>query len=344
METGGGPVGPLAWLAEHCGVPLDFIRGLPVAAVNGKVAFTFEGGLRKLRQPGTKAFSWKPEGLPTADSAYVPRFADYMRQLIAHLAARGIDENHFGFYPTDEPGGNGWDAVNAYVTFGRQALKAYPRTKIYVDGGGDLPMFQAMAEVTSIWSPGYYMLADRSPEMNVVRATGKAIWSYDCGYAYARPLGWTTKTINIAGQYRMSAPFAFSFGATGIGYWSYNCGPSMWEAGDSEDRLVYTNRDKTQTDSRRWEAVREGMEDARILIALKGKLSDPSVSTDAKAKIRHLLESTLPEFAGQSLEEVRVGAARYVLDETNNDATVDAFRRELLDCVAAASGVPTATR
>jgi hypothetical protein len=283
-------------------------------------------------------------GVPVADPAYVPRYANYIGQVVAHLAARGIDENHVALYPTDEPGGNGWDAVNTYVTFGRQVLKAHPGMRIYVDGGGDLPMFHAMAEVTSIWSPGYYMLPERSPEMNLLRASGKAIWSYDCGYAYARPIGWTTKTINIAGQYRMSAPFAFSFGATGIGYWSYNCGNSMWESGSNEDRLVYTNPNKTQTACRRWEAVREGVEDARILIALRERLSDSSVSADAKAKIRHLLESTLPDFAEQSLEEVRIGAARYVLDETNNDATVDTFRRELLDCVAAVSRVPAATR
>jgi len=276
-------------------------------------------------------------GAPTADSAYVPRFAAYIGQVLARLAARGIDENHVALYPYDEPGGGGWNSVNGYVTFGRQVLKAHPGMKIYVDGGGDLPMMEAMAEVTSVWTPPYYWLRDDIPEMNLVRATGKTLWSYDCGYGYARPVGWNTKTINIAGQYRMSAPFAFNYGGTGIGYWCYNIGDSMWKRTEAEYPIVYTDSTGHNTSCRRWEAVREAMEDARILIALRGKLADPSVSPAAKAKIHHLLDVTLPGMAEQSLEEVRIGAARYVLDATNNDGTVAAFRNELLDCAAAVS-------
>jgi len=276
-------------------------------------------------------------GVPTEDSAYVPRLANYLGQVFDHLAARGIDENHVALYPYDEPGGNGWRAVENYVTFGEQVQKARPGTKIYVDGGGDLPMFEKMAPVTSIWCPSYYMLPDHTPEMNLVRATGKTLWSYNCANAYGRPIGWHTKTINVAGEHRMAGVFAFNYGATGIGYWCYNLGKSMWGVTDDEFSLVYTDSTGFNTSCRRWEAVREGVEDARILIALREKLSDPSVSAAAKAKIRHLLEVTLPDMANQSIEEARTGASRYVLDATNNDESVATFRRELLDCAAAAS-------
>jgi hypothetical protein len=171
--------------------------------------------------------------------------------------------------------------------------------------------------------------------MNFIRASGKTLWSYDCGLGYARPIGWHSKTINVAGQYRMSAVFTVTMGATGLGYWCYNNGPSMWDAIEAEFPLVYTNSDGTHTASRRWEAVREGMEDARILLALRAMLTDPSISASGKTKIRHLVEVTAPAFTRQSMEEVRIGAARYVLDATNNDDSVRAFREELLDCVAA---------
>ena len=36
--------------------------------------------------------------------------------------------------------------------------------------------------------------------------------------------------------------------------------------------------------------------------------------------------------------EGQIGAARYILDATNNDAMVESFRRELLDCAEAVSG------
>ena len=272
-------------------------------------------------------------GVPMEDEAYAPRLADYVDQMLAHLAAKGIGEDRVALYPHDEPGGHGWDTVNHYIEFARQGLKARPGLKFYVNGGGDLAMFEALNEVAGIWCPGYYMLPESTPEMSLLRKSGKTLWSYDCGYAYARPIGANTKTINVVAQYRLAAVFGFSFGATGIGYWCYNVGPSMWDPIPDEYPIVYTNPDGTQTSSRRWEAVREGMEDTRILIALREKLTDPSTPAAAKAKIRRLLEATLPAISRQALEEARLGVAKYVIDASNNDRTVEELRREMMDCV-----------
>ncbi|HQI77119.1 MAG TPA: hypothetical protein PK384_11455, partial [Candidatus Latescibacteria bacterium] len=75
-----------------------------------------------------------------------------------------------------------------------------------------------------------------------------------------------------------------------------------------------------------------------IVVALREKLADASVSDAAKEKIRHLVEVTLPGMADKSLTEMHLGTAPYVLDDTNNDAMVAAFREELLDCVELVSG------
>ena len=273
-------------------------------------------------------------GVPMENEAYVPRLGNFLEQVMAHLSAKGIDEDHVALYPHDEPGGHGWDTVNHYIAFARQALKARPGLKFYVNGGGDLAMFEALNEVAAIWCPSYYMLPDDTPVMKFLRASGKTLWSYDCGYSYARPIGANTKTINVPAQYRMAAVFGFNFGATGIGYWCYNVGPSMWDAIPDEYPLVYKNADGTHTSCRRWEAVREGMEDARILIALRGRLADASVRGTAKAQIRHLLDETVPAIARQSLDEVSLGVARYAIDASNDDATVARLRSEMMDCVA----------
>ena len=132
----------------------------------------------------------------------------------------------------------------------------------------------------------------------------------------------------------MAAMFAFHYGATGLGYWCYNVGEPMWEAVAHEYPLVYKNPDGTHTTSRRWEAVREGMEDTRILIALRDRLASGSVSAKAAAHVRRLLEETLPRVATQSLAEVHLGVARYVIDDSNNDVTVASLRREIMACVA----------
>jgi hypothetical protein len=219
------------------------------------------------------------------------------------------------------------------VAFGRKARQARPDLRLYVNGGGDLAMFEALNEVASIWCPGFYMIAEDSPEMNFLRNSGKTIWSYDCGYSFARPIGANTKTINVVAQYRMAAVFAHSFGASGLGYWCYNVGPSMWDPIAQEYPLVYTNPHGTHTTSRRWEAVREGIEDARILIGLQQKLSEESVSRETKAWIRVLLEQTVPDISKQALSEVHLGVARYIIDNSNNDAAVTMLRNEMMNCV-----------
>jgi hypothetical protein len=273
-------------------------------------------------------------GVPMEEAAYVPRLAQYLNMVMQRLAARGIPEDRVALYPHDEPGGHGWDTVNHYITFARQGVKARPGLKFYVNGGGDLTMFEALNEIAAIWCPGYFMLSDDTPVMNFLEKTGKIFWTYDCSYAYARPIGANTKTINVVAQYRLPALFANHFGATGIGYWCYNVGPSMWDKIDLEYPLVYKNEDGTHTSCRRWEAVREAVEDTRILIALREKLKDPNVSKAAKDRIRHLVEDTLPAIAEQSLHEVKLGVARYVIDASNNDDTVELLRREIMDCVA----------
>ena len=278
--------------------------------------------------------------VPMESDAYVPRLADYLSQVAGHLQERGIAEERVALYPHDEPGGHGWDTVNHYVAFGRQGRKARPGLQFYVNGGGDLAMFEALGEVASVWCPSFYMLAEESPEMGYLRKSGRTLWSYDCAYLYARPIGANTKTINVAAQYRMAAIHGWHFGATGIGFWCYNVGPSMWEAIPDEYPLVYVNKDGTHTVSRRWEAVREGMEDARMLIALRERLADAAVNDGAKRQIRKLFEETVASNASQSLKEAHLGIARYGLDATNNDATVAEFRERLMDCIAALAQHP----
>ena len=52
-------------------------------------------------------------------------------------------------------------------------------------------------------------------------------------------------------------------------------------------------------------------------------------------RIKHLLEVNLPGMIDQSLEEMTRGLGRKVIDASNNDATIGAFRRELIDNVEA---------
>ncbi len=55
--------------------------------------------------------------------------------------------------------------------------------------------------------------------------------------------------------------------------------------------------------------------------------------------MKNLLETRLPEMVDRSFTEMRLGLGRTVLDVSNNDETIDAFRNELIDCVQAVAAV-----
>jgi hypothetical protein len=262
----------------------------------------------------------------------------YLEDLTQHLAAKGIDKEHFGLYPIDEPGGHGWDAVNKMVAFGKAVRAADPEIMIYQDGGGELPMFEAMAPYIDIWCVGINMLAEDTPLMHVVRGSNGILWSYDCGYSYARPVGANIKNVNLIGQFRTAAHYAFRWGATGMGYWSYNVGEDPWGRINHEYPLVYPGRTKPVT-SRRWEAVRESVEDYRIMAALRARLDSetkPALPEPVEARIRHLLDVRLTEMIDKSHNEVVLGLGSEVLDATNTEANFSEFREAMMNCVEAA--------
>jgi len=258
----------------------------------------------------------------------------YLDKLTAHLASKGIDKKHFAFYPYDEPGGIGWSVINKLVSFAKMVKAKDPELLVYMDGGGEAPMFKAMQPYLDVWCVGYNELPNKSPVMDIVRNDpGSMLWSYDCSYSYARPMGPNIKSINIVGQFRISALAAFRWNATGIGYWSYNLGDDMWGRTMMEYPLVYKGAGKP-INSRRWEAVREGIEDYRILVSLKARLQQnpTTLSLDTKKKIEQLLKS-VTDLIDQSDREMKLGMSGKVMDVTNSEEAVRKIRNEMMECV-----------
>jgi len=99
--------------------------------------------------------------------------------------------------------------------------------------------------------------------------------------------------------------------------------------------LVYPGNRKPVT-SRRWEAVREGVEDCRILASLAKSVEGnrgAKITADTRARIKHLIEISLPGLLDQGYTEAGRGLGREVIDASNNDATIGAFRQEMMECV-----------
>ncbi|MCA9435447.1 MAG: hypothetical protein KC978_06655, partial [Candidatus Omnitrophica bacterium] len=267
---------------------------------------------------------------------YESDLRSYLDLLIDHLADWGFDLNHFALYPHDEPGGIGWNAVNSLVEFGQVVKRINPKLMLYVDGGGEREMFEAMAPVIDIWTPSITMLREDTPEMRVIREDGGMLWSYDCVYAYARPVGANLKNISIIPQYRTAALFALRHDATGIGFWCYNIGESLWGRTLFEYPVVYEGQSGPVT-SRRWEAIREGLEDFRILTALNQRLREGQLTEEVRDKIDHLLNVSLPKLVDPASDATVLGLGRFAIDQYLGAEKLKSFRIEMLDCVNALS-------
>jgi len=289
--------------------------------LKGKDAFFLVSGM-----PGIKE--------EFAGEDYKKQFGRYLKELVSHLTEFGVNTNQFALYPIDEPGGSGWKAVNHLVQLGLISKEINPDVMIYTDGGGELPMFQAMAKCLDIWSPTIDWVADKTPEMNVMRTKGKFLWSYNCSYASSRPVGPNIKNINLIYEFRTAALLALRNGVSGIGFWCYNLsGENPWSRIKLEYNLVYPGVMKSIT-SRRWEAVREGIEDYRILAALKKYLS-PELNSDAEVRkrIEHLINISLPDLVDPGYQAMKLGQPREVFDQVCSESKMNAFRDEMMACV-----------
>ncbi|NOY77301.1 MAG: DUF4091 domain-containing protein, partial [Calditrichaeota bacterium] len=273
---------------------------------------------------------------PFGSTAYRRELREYLNRLVAHLESKGIDTHHFVLYPLDEPGGHGWKAVNRLVAFGEMVHAVNPAIRLYMDGGGDGPMMRAMAKVVSVWTPPIDWLGQTLPEMAIIRKAGGELWSYNCSYGFSRPVGANLKNTHVIGEYRNAALFALRHGATGIGYWCYNATRGdLWERVPSEYNLVYPGR-RHSVDSRRWEAVREGIEDARILLALREferRNTAQPAAREACARIQHLFAVDLPELVDPGFQAMKLGLSRATLDAVSSEEKVRIFRQKMMECV-----------
>ncbi|MBM3493648.1 MAG: DUF4091 domain-containing protein [Armatimonadetes bacterium] len=280
--------------------------------------------------PALKPRSGTPE--------YAAQLRQYLAALTKHMRALGLDTAHFALYPIDEPGGAGWDAVHALTRFARIVRAVAPGVRIYVNGGAEMPMLREMDGLVDIWCPGLAQLAESSSEMSFIRATRKELWSYDCGYRYTTAIRAPLKDTHTVAEYRTSALFAARHGAVGIGFWCYNVGPDAWTRVENDYPMVYPGAAGPVT-SRRWEAVREGIEDVRILLALRRVRSttkDPAM----RARLSRLLDVSLPALVDRSHREVTIGLGPSAVFASLNETTLAAFRSEMLDCVEAIRGKP----
>ncbi|MCA9437584.1 MAG: DUF4091 domain-containing protein, partial [Candidatus Omnitrophica bacterium] len=213
-------------------------------------------------QPAEKGFG--EEARQKANKTYVKSWVDF-------LASKGIGYDRFAYYPVDEPGLSP-GLVERFIGYAKDCRAADPRVRIYTDPveRADLEDIEAMAPYVDIWCPNRsgFLLKDDDPRMEVMKREGDRLWTYEClHHAKHRP---------PLHYYRGLAWLSALRGCTGFGFWSYcthRDNPWFYPENALHDYLLVYPGDGVVT-SRRWESVRDGIEDLRAVSLLKKKLAE----------------------------------------------------------------------
>lgn len=212
----------------------------------------------------------------------------WLREWIEHLKNMGVTYNQYAFYPVDEPGLSD-EHVKRFIDHGKLIREADPKAQIYTDPVGRATMedLKNMSPYVDIWCPNRtgFLLNEGQDKLAFIKSTGKTIWTYEC-------IG-NAKHLSPIGYYRSQAWLAWHHGLTGIGFWSYSTSSAdPWFVPEATLDYLLTYQGKGVVSSKRWEAIRDGIEDYGILYELNNVVnlsknnSDPNFIKEAKTLLK----------------------------------------------------------
>lgn len=221
-------------------------------AKHGQILFfNYQRALRGPAEPGSETYR----------KAHIA----WLRAWVAHLKAMDVDYDGWALYPVDEPGLSE-GLVEQYLLYGRLAREADPEIRLYTDPVARITIeeLEAMTPYVDIWCPnrGGFLLKQNADKMAFMQSTGATMWTYECdGYAkHQSPLGY----------YRALAWLAWRHELTGIGFWSYcTSRHDPWFKPPEQHDYLLIYQGNGVVPSKRWEAVRDGIEDHALLVALR---------------------------------------------------------------------------
>ena len=200
-------------------------------------------------------------------SAWKEAVSQWTKAVSAHLASKGIPNSKWAFYPYDEYLGSG------FVTFAQTAKSAVPQVQIFGNPAGRSTQ-KYLGEIAS------------KKLIDIICPTAARYYSQDgerqklynaLGNSKIRKLfyfaGWPQKDFSPLKMYRFQSWRALAWNTDGWGYWTATgAGKNLWGGNpwDDFDRLrpnpesLYIEKDVV-IPSRRWRAVRAGVEDYALV-------------------------------------------------------------------------------
>lgn len=277
--------------------------------------------------------------------AYAKAHVQWLRAWVAHLRELGVGYDGYALYPVDEPGLS--DGLSdQHVLLGKLAREADPEILLYTDPVGRVTEeeLHAMAPYVDIWCPnrnGLILDESNAAKLEIIKNSGKTVWMYECDH--------NAKHQSPLGYYRAQAWLAWSHGMTGIGFWSYcTSQDDPWFVPSLRHDYLLVYPGDGVVSSKRWEAVRDGIEDYTMLAALRDWAENPpegAQSEDIETARRVLTDyaEAVAQFCGLDGDDTVPGpdgppGVRRVSDRRWE--TIQAVRREVARLLSRGGAIP----
>jgi hypothetical protein len=244
--------------------------------------------------------------------AWKKAYATFLPQWVEHLRQLGFGYERWAFYPVDEPGLRGGVLIDKLERIARFTKGLDSNVRFYTDPfrGMTVEDHRRLADVLDIVQPALYgvVLSENTDRIDFIKTTDQVHWIYE-------PRARVKEEITPAYYWEMIWT-ASEIGFTGIGYWTYcTTRYDLWEAA-ADWVLVYQGA-KGPVPSRRWQAVRIGIEDYARLARLR----------DAIGSARDAGRIDAADRAEQRLDEIVTEAKATRWDP----GVVARIRREVID-------------
>jgi len=179
-----------------------------------------------------------------------PRYARWVRDLVAYMESKGLAYNDWVLHIFDET------LSDRFLSTAREIKKVDPKLRLFSDRMGPPERIAEFAPVLDYWCPHFRDLT--KPGFQAMRRSGHPVWTYDCGSGKA-----------ISPTHNRALPWcAWYRKLDGVCYWTYfsNYGDPWddFDRGHPDWSKVYTDHAGNPVSSKRWEAWREGLEDMAL--------------------------------------------------------------------------------
>ncbi len=241
-----GVSGNPAYLADllRCGTDTFHVTGVPPPDGEGHADFTQMDSMLDHLPEGAQAIL---EVWFMRSRSWQPHYETWVQELVGYMKSRGLDYDRWALHIFDE------SANDDFLECAQAIKRIDPGFRISQDHMGSPERMREFEPYVDIWIPIFRDLD--KPGLEVMRASGKPVWMYDCG----------TTPMFATSRHRFLPWRAWRYHLDGVTIWTYSQNHWNDPPRDQNFGMFFSAADGGSIPSKRFEAWREGLDDYRYL-------------------------------------------------------------------------------